>query len=71
MSLVSLVDSSASFSVYFILFSSTVSAWAVCAAHFRMILQKHRLFPVCIFSDKMDALGSLKRVTEMIFKISK
>jgi hypothetical protein len=36
-----------------------------------MILQNHRRLPVCIYSVKVAALGSLKRVTEIIFKISK
>ncbi len=36
-----------------------------------MILQNHRPLPVCIYSVKVAALGSLKRVTESIFKISK
>jgi hypothetical protein len=34
-----------------------------------MILQNHRLLPVSIFSIKI-ASDSLKRVTELIFKIS-
>jgi hypothetical protein len=36
-----------------------------------MILQYHRWLPVCIFRDKIAALGSLKRVTGRIFKITK
>ncbi len=35
-----------------------------------MIFQKHRRPPVNIFSVKITALGSLKRVTERVFKIS-
>jgi hypothetical protein len=33
-----------------------------------MILQNHRRLPVCIFSVKIAALGSLKRVTGSNFK---
>ncbi len=36
-----------------------------------MILQNHRRLPVCIFSVKIAALGSLKRATGRIFKIKK
>ncbi len=36
-----------------------------------MILQNHRRLPVSIFSVKIAALESLKRVTGRIFKISK
>ncbi len=36
-----------------------------------MVLQNHRRLPVSIFSVKVAALGSLKRVTGRIFKISK
>ena len=36
-----------------------------------IILQNHRRLPVCLFSVKIAALGSLKRVTGRIFKISK
>ncbi len=36
-----------------------------------MILQNYRPLPVCIYSVKVAALGSLKRVTEIIFKISR
>jgi hypothetical protein len=32
-----------------------------------MIFQNHRRLPVCMFSVKMAALWSLKRVTERIF----
>jgi hypothetical protein len=39
-------------------------------AAFGMILQNHRQLPVCIFSVKSAALGSLKRVTGRIFKTS-
>jgi hypothetical protein len=35
-----------------------------------MILQNHRLLPVCVFSVEIAALGGLKRVTGRIFKIS-
>jgi hypothetical protein len=35
------------------------------------ILQDHRWLPVCIFRDKIAALGSLKRVAGRIFKITK
>jgi hypothetical protein len=35
-----------------------------------MILQNHRRLPVSIFSVKIAALGSLKRVTGRIFKIN-
>ncbi len=35
-----------------------------------IILQNHRRLPVSIFSVKIAAAGSLKRVTRMIFKIS-
>ncbi len=38
---------------------------------FGIILQNHRRLPVSIFSIKIAALGSLKRVTGRIFKISK
>jgi hypothetical protein len=40
-------------------------------AAYGMILQNHRRLPVSIFSVKISALGSLKRVTGSIFKISK
>jgi hypothetical protein len=36
-----------------------------------MILQNIRQLPVCIFRVKIAALGSLKMVTELIFKLSK
>jgi hypothetical protein len=36
-----------------------------------MILQNHRRHPVCIFSVENAALGSLKRIIERVFKISK
>ena len=36
-----------------------------------MILQNHKRLPVSIFSVKIVALGSLKGVTERIFKLSK
>ncbi len=36
-----------------------------------MILQNHRWLPVSIFSVKIAAVGSLKRVSKRIFKISK
>jgi hypothetical protein len=36
-----------------------------------MIFQNHRRLPVSTFSVKIDALGSLKRITGRIFKISK
>jgi hypothetical protein len=35
-----------------------------------MVLQNHRLLPVCVFSVEIAALGFLKRVTGRIFKIS-
>ncbi len=38
---------------------------------FSIVLQNHRRLPVSIFSVKITALGSLKRVTGRIFKISK
>jgi hypothetical protein len=40
-------------------------------APFGMILQDQRQLPVCYVRVKIAALGSLKRVTESIFKISK
>jgi hypothetical protein len=40
-------------------------------AAFGIILQNHRRLPVSIFSVKIAALGSLKRVTGRIFKIFK
>ncbi len=40
-------------------------------AAFGIILQNHRWLPVSIFSVKIAALWSLKRVTGRIFKISK
>jgi hypothetical protein len=36
-----------------------------------MILQNHKRLPVNIFSVKIAALGSLKRLTGRILKISK
>ncbi len=41
------------------------------SAAFGIILQNHRRPPVSIFSVKIAVLGSLKRVTGRIFKISK
>ncbi len=35
-----------------------------------MILQYHRRLPVSIFSVKIAALGTLKRISGRIFKIS-
>ncbi len=40
-------------------------------AAFGMILQNHRRLPISIFSVKLAALGSLKRVTGRTFKVSK
>ncbi len=38
-------------------------------AAFSMILQDHRWLPFCLFSVKIAAVGSLKRVTKRIVKI--
>ncbi len=49
--------------------SADLSLGAEKCAAFGIILQNHRRLPVSIFSVKIAALGSLKRVTGRIFKI--
>jgi hypothetical protein len=55
-------------SIYLSLAAVKMRQCLLVTGSFRYDLQYHRWLPVCIFTDKIAAVGPVKRVPEIIFQ---